>query len=70
VSALDQRSPVPEDQAEEGDRRKKRPFGSDKPPSVKLPSEELVQAERLRVIGAEYELETGRVRFLEHEEPD
>ena len=31
--------------------------------------EELVQANRLRVIGAEYELESGRVRFLEHEEP-
>ena len=31
--------------------------------------EELVQANRLRVIGAEYELESGRVRFLEHAEP-
>ena len=32
--------------------------------------ERLVQADRLRVVGAEYELETGRVRFLEHGEPD
>ena len=31
--------------------------------------EELVQAGRLRVIGAEYELESGKVRFLEHDEP-
>ena len=30
--------------------------------------EELVQAGRLRVLGAEYELETGRVRFLDGEE--
>lgn len=31
--------------------------------------EELVQAGRLRVVGAEYELESGRVRFLEEDEP-
>jgi carbonic anhydrase len=31
--------------------------------------EELVQKDRLRVVGAEYELETGLVRFFEHE-PD
>lgn len=30
--------------------------------------EELVQAGRLRVVGAEYELESGLVRFLEHAE--
>ncbi len=30
--------------------------------------EDLVQAGKLRVVGAEYELESGRVRFLEHEE--
>lgn len=30
--------------------------------------EEFVQAGKLRVVGAEYELESGRVRFLEHEE--
>ena len=29
--------------------------------------EELVQKDRLCVIGAEYELETGRVRFFEHD---
>ncbi len=30
--------------------------------------EDLVQAGKLRVVGAEYELESGRVRFLEHDE--
>ena len=30
--------------------------------------EELLQTNRLRVIGAEYELESGRVRFFEHAE--
>jgi carbonic anhydrase len=31
--------------------------------------EQLVRAGRLRVVGAEYELESGRVRFLEHDQP-
>jgi carbonic anhydrase len=30
--------------------------------------EDLVQAGKLRVVGAEYELESGRVRFLEGDE--
>jgi carbonic anhydrase len=30
--------------------------------------EELVQRDQLRVVGAEYELESGRVRFFEHDE--
>ena len=32
--------------------------------------EELLRAGRLRVVGAEYELESGRVRFLEHGESE